>query len=592
MLIDMIHDNHGEPLFKTRYRDPRVLAAMGYQAIVIPDALAALQGTHGEGMGGLSTAAVQGEAASGGGSAAGGGMGAMPRRMRELEDEIDGQVQWAGEAGLKIFFYGDALLLPRVVVEKKPEDFLCGDGSGRLCPGKEEVFEALKDQVRALFERWPAAAGLVMRTGEVYPEATPHMRGSPLHGPGSGACEACRGISTAERLVRFIGKMHEAVIVERKKVYVHRAWQPAIGREALGGIGTAAGGTSMHDDPAVYREVAERVPNVPELIFSFKFTRGDFRQVDGGPGGSRFNPCLLADERPKWIEFQCEREYEGKGALPNYQGPLWRQFFDELRGGLGIRMGEGETAERLPERFHLWGWSRGGGWGGPYVQREEWIDANVRALAELYRNPGADPAEMATTWSAEAFGIAESSAPAPAITELLMISAGTIRRLLYVAALAGMRSGETPWLKDDQLDVEAIFAAAQRVAALGSAEEAIDEKREAMAGVDRIVQLFDIASPELPNKSQVRDLFNALAYFRSFAATVAELFIGFVRYAQWAGTGRTDRGLAKEMREHLEAAQRQWQLHTQRHSQLPGAPSMFHEEGLWDRSNACLAEIE
>ena len=47
MLIDMIHDNHGEPLFKTRYRDPRVLAAMGYQAIVIPDALAALLDTLG-----------------------------------------------------------------------------------------------------------------------------------------------------------------------------------------------------------------------------------------------------------------------------------------------------------------------------------------------------------------------------------------------------------------------------------------------------------------------------------------------------------------------------------------------------------------
>ena len=40
MLIDMIHDNHGEPAFRTRYRDPGVLKGMGYEAMVIPDALA------------------------------------------------------------------------------------------------------------------------------------------------------------------------------------------------------------------------------------------------------------------------------------------------------------------------------------------------------------------------------------------------------------------------------------------------------------------------------------------------------------------------------------------------------------------------
>lgn len=46
MLIDMIHDNHGELPFKTRYRDPGVLRSLGYEAIVIPDALAAIPAAY------------------------------------------------------------------------------------------------------------------------------------------------------------------------------------------------------------------------------------------------------------------------------------------------------------------------------------------------------------------------------------------------------------------------------------------------------------------------------------------------------------------------------------------------------------------
>ena len=42
MLIDMIHDLHAEPGLRTRSHDPALLRAMGYEAIVIPGALAAL----------------------------------------------------------------------------------------------------------------------------------------------------------------------------------------------------------------------------------------------------------------------------------------------------------------------------------------------------------------------------------------------------------------------------------------------------------------------------------------------------------------------------------------------------------------------
>lgn len=554
MLINMIHDNHGEPPFKTRYRDAGLLRQLGYEAIVIPDALAAVPGAYDAAERGIGRR--ENEPGS-----------ATQRKPWELAAAIEAEVKAATEQGMRVYFYGDAFLLPLNVVSKRPADFYCEDHSGRLCPGKPAVYEALQDQLEELFERWPAASGLVMRTGEVYPEATPHMVGSPLH---AGNCPVCRELPLVERLVRFITAMHATVIEGSRKTYVHRAWMPAV-----------PGLPNMHDDPAMYREVSERLPASAELRFSFKFTRGDFRAAGGG---TVFNPCLLADGRRKWIEFQCEREYEGKGALPNYQGPAWWDFLGQLTRGID---GNGSL-----DRFDLWGWARGGGWGGPYVQREEWIDVNVQALGVLNRMPEADPAEMAQAWAAAAFGVAESSPPAPAIAELLMLSAPVIRKLLYVSALSGKAGGEMAWVKDDVLDVEAVYAAAVRAVETGVAAAAIQEKREALEGVDRITRLFDIASPELPNKSQARDLTNCLAYFQSFAGTVAHLFMGFVRYTAWVNSGRTDAELAEGAVTHLQTAQAQWQLHTQRFAMQPGAPTMFNELGLWDRTNACLLEMQ
>ena len=182
MLIDMIHENPGEPELRTRYRDPAVLKGMGYEAIVIPGALTALPGARE----GIESASATARGAT--------------RKPADLEAAIEGQVRAALGLGMKVFFYGDALLLPRQLVEQHPE-WLCEDGSGRLCAGKDAVYEAMQEQVAALFRRWPGAAGLVMRT-EVAAEGMPHMVGTPLHAGIGGACAVCGKISLVERLAR------------------------------------------------------------------------------------------------------------------------------------------------------------------------------------------------------------------------------------------------------------------------------------------------------------------------------------------------------------------------------------------------------
>jgi hypothetical protein len=549
MLVNMIHDNHGEPPFKTRYRDPRTLAAYGYQAIVIPEALAAIPSAYEQSN--FKHAPTQNVP--------------HPLKPQDIEKTIDAQVKAAADANVQVFFYADALLLPRSIVMRRQAEFLCDDPTGRLCPAKPAVLEALQDQINELFDRWPTAEGLVMRTGEVYPEATPHMVGSPLH---TANCPACRNLSQHDRLVRFITAMHDVVIKDRQKTYVHRTWQPP----------TAVKIANIHDDPDTYRALSKAVPESPNLHFSFKFTRGDFH------AGQPFNSCILADDSPKWIEFQCEREYEGKGAFPNYQAPLWQKFIEHLAAA-----NPELSCDNLRDRFTLWGWSRGGGWGGPYVQREEWIDANVHALAHLHQSCHTPTSDLATAWAGTSFQIAESSPPAPAITELLLMSAPTIQKLLHPLSDSPIESA--PWVHDDLLDVNALWEAATQVVEAGQSDAACAEKSDALAAVDRIRQLFDLASPELPNKSQARDLANSLAYFSSFAGAVAHLFTGFVRFAQWTRTGRTDSAIATSAAESLKRAQSNWQQHTQRHAMLPGAPTVFRENTLWQRTNDCLEQL-
>jgi len=551
MLIDMIHDNHGEPPLRTRFRDPTLLKSYGYQAIVIPDALAALPSAQQD----LPPQIIT-----------------SPNSLKpaDLESSIDLRVAAAVAADLQVFFYGDALLLPRTLIEKHPTRYLCDDNSAhspspKLCPGKPAVLAALADNITELFDRWPQASGLIMRTGEVYPEATPHMLGSPLHAT---ICPSCRHLTLIDRLVHFIQLMHDTVVVQLQRTYIHRAWQPHF-----------AGLPNMHDDPAVYRSIADRLPQSEQLVFSFKFTRGDFRNSPAA------NPCLRADARPKWIEFQCEREFEGKGAFPNYQAPAWQKILTDLQ----FSATPAEAAAGHSPHLSLWGWSRGGGWGGPYVQREEWIDANVFALAQLYANPLANISDIATTWAGLTFGIAESSPPAPAITELLTLSAPAIRQLLYCAALP--EDAIAPCVRDDLLDVTALWATALRVVELGRHEEALAEKAEGLRLIDRMRHVWDLVSADLPNKSQARDLSGSLLLYNSFANTVVHLFAGFIHYLRWHRTGKNSSDLAALATEHLSQAQTHWQQHTQHHALLPGAPSLFQENTLWDRTHDCLEEL-
>lgn len=61
-----------------------------------------------------------------------------------------------------------------------------------------------------------------------------------------------------------------------------------------------------------YLAVADKVEPHEHLYFAIKHTSGDFwRNRD-------FNQAIGAGHHKQIVEVQCAREYEGKGAFPNY----------------------------------------------------------------------------------------------------------------------------------------------------------------------------------------------------------------------------------------------------------------------------------
>lgn len=562
MLIDVIHDNPGEPPFVSRFRDPELLRSYGYDAMAFSEALLALP-------------EFQAPALIG------------PTRVSgELPTTLDQQIQNAQEAGMSVFLHVSALVLPRALVEKSPELFLCQDEQGKLCPGQDATLEAFTQTIRNLLKRWPSVDGIIVRPGVVQHASHPHLLANTLQEP---SCPVCRGMSLVTRHAQLASRLHQVVAHEFGKIYVHRLIQRA-----------SPGAPTLHDDPTLYQALVSQLPHSSKLILSLAYHQGDGRH------GSPINPCLLAtateqarmanlggDSGPRqWIEFACEREFEGKGAFPNFQIPRWQEIFNTL--GLN------------PDNVHRYGYlsiSRGipngavgtntaaksAGLGGPYIHREEWIDANIFGLAELVRNPQELPEIVAHHWASRYFRFDPGSPEAVGLAKLLTPTAGLLQTLLCDPT--GNPKVDAPWVHHDQLHVEAIWNSAARLQDVGTIATVCQQKRAAFQQLVLMQRQFEPLIDSLLWKTKYRALANTLIFYQSFAGTITELFCGFTDYCRWLRGERIDQKLAVQAKVALQQAQTYWLQNTQQHALLPGVPSVFQENTFWTRTNDCLQEL-
>jgi hypothetical protein len=427
----MVHHNPGETPFATQFADARRLAAHGFTGQVPKSLIFALD------FGAILPGAFPvGEEES--------------AWLADLAAAKDAEIAACVRAGIEVYYHTDFFVLPRRVLERMGPE-ICDD-SGRIDVTRPATLDLYRKVLDALFARFPDVDGLMVRVGETYLFDAPYHAGNtavPLHDA---------KVDRAAQIARFIillNFLRGEVCVRHGRRLIHRTWDYFPDR--------------FHADPEFYRAVTDSVEPHPLLAFSIKHTGSDFFR------NSHTNRCLGIGKHPQIVEIQCQREYEGKGAIPCYIARGVIEGFSEYKNPLGLR-----DWRKDPRHVGIFTWTRGGGWFGPYLRDEFWPELNARVLSAWQASPDIPEEEIFHRIARSDYGLSDESAAA--LRELAIASGEVILRGRYcmaAAELEGFRYESTNlWMRDECLggitQLADTFAVLEKA---GRLDEALAEKR-------------------------------------------------------------------------------------------------------------------
>lgn len=348
-VLNMVHNNPGEALTDTKYTNPGYVKSLGYNGIVPQWQVQC----------GLTYDSYE--------------KGIVPEQSEERkwilnkQADVKEKLKAAKEAGLKVYPFIDMLVMPTMILEKnkgrivRSKEAASGFNAihGKLVPdiNKPLTQELIKVQIKELFETFPDLDGLVIRFGETYLFDTPyHSGGSPVYAGGQ------KGIDSH---VKLINLLRNEVCEKYGKKLFYRTWDFGF----------------FHTNADAYLQITDQIAPHPNLIFSVKYTRGDFHRL------TQFNPTLGIGKHPYIVEFQGQPEYYGKGAHPVYVFGGMLNGFSEYAQNMSVDSIQSVKQLKSDTKFQgLWTWARGGGWRGPYITNELWCDVNTLSAAIWARN--------------------------------------------------------------------------------------------------------------------------------------------------------------------------------------------------------------
>lgn len=533
--IDMVHHNPGEPPFKTRYLDPVHLSDLGFNGQVFKH---------------INCIATY-EAA---------GVDVFPQGSEErawldaFTPGIADAILRAKAAGLKVFHHLDLFVLPKRLIDHF-RDAITDPDTGRISLESPVTLDLHRMMFDELFERFPELDGFIIRVGETYLMDTPFHAGngplrsaggdwSPLYGyPGTTSDMRPWGTTEADACVKLIRFLRQEICEKHAKALIFRTWDIYPDR--------------LHARADHYLDVVDRIEPHPLLMFSIKHTALDFwRRV-------KTNPCIGIGPHRQILEVQCQREYEGKGAYPNYvmQGVI--EGFEENREKRGL-------AEwlRNPIVAGVFNWSRGGGWYGPYVENEFWPDLNARVLAAFLKNPDGGEERAFFQVASSFMGLGEDDAQR--FRKLCLLSATAVLKGRHCEAFDRILGESLPptacWMRDDRLGgAEQLALVLDRLIHDGNGEEALLEKDESVALWREILALTEqIDWGRFPDRD-----------FICLSARYGLLLFSIIREG-WAILLGARRGVAgaSGIRESIARYDALWQEY--RHlGDRPGCPSLY-----------------
>jgi hypothetical protein len=536
-IMDMVHHNPGEAHFETKFHHPEVLKEMGYNAQVFKHI----------------NCAVNFEALDSGLFP----QGSTEREwMDQLAAGITEQNRKAKEEGLEVYYHVDLFVLPVKLVEQY-KDSLCYPGTRRISVEQDFTLSLHKVLLDEIFTRFPEVDGLIIRVGETYLYDSPyHMGNNPIRKAQYDTPDEDVELE-AQRYVRLIDFLKEEVCVRHDKTLIFRTWDCYPDK--------------FHADLDYYLRVSNRIEPHPKLVFSIKHTALDFwRRV-------KFNPCITEGRHQQIIEVQCQREYEGKGAYPNYIMDGVINGFAENKLSIGLSHVKGHPLVK-----GIYTWTRGGGWYGPYIGNELWCGLHASIIAG-YASTGRKEEELFREYAQEQLGLSEGDAEL--FRSLCLLSSQAVLKGRYCEAFdRSLKESVMPtalWMRDDRLggmsQLQEVFA---YLADHGLTDEALAEKREAVELWTRIREL----SQQLSSGSDETLSFIQLSseYGLRLFKVVHEVWSVLLAGYMGERTGQMD---WSQMEEHLTRYEAAWanylalgaetgcpSLYTDRYLNLPGEP--------------------
>lgn len=401
----------------------------------------------------------------------------------EKQKELKMKYQKVKAAGLEVMFMMDVIVLPSKIKELYPEIL---DGKGRIDiqkPKMREIMDVLFDEIFAVF---PETDGIYIRFGETYV-------GKRFHTPYHSGNNPILGDEESYHIF-LIRYLQEKVCRQHQRKIFYRSW----------GFG------EFQYNPQYYLKISDSIETDDNFYFCIKHTQGDFHRT------FPFNQCLNIGRHNQIIEIQASREYEGKGAYPNYIGDGVINGYEEFKWRM-----RGDEAQCLKDVINcpssrirgIWTWSRGGGWGGPYLNGkngengkitvdngcELWADVNAYVITHWAKDTSHSDKYYALQYAREELHMGDEDAEI--FYEILLLSAKAV--LLGRGSNNHAYEWDVFWTRDQNIEYQRILSNIRNADKADALDLMLDEKKRSVEIWDYIVTLSHRISDDVDKKSYI-----------------------------------------------------------------------------------------
>ena len=392
--------------------------------------------------------------------------GITPELVQRIDSAID--------SGLGVWLMDDLFTLPA--------------DSEAGCPGRDDSWEITANAIRDVIEAAPQIRGLVFRYGETFESSITDLKRVDILRCECIHCSSMDGISRRRKVVELL---ESVVCREMGKRCILRLWD--LSEEGV------------HANRFLQSNVLKKWGGDPRFFVSVKHTLTDYWRHQP------WNPSIAEEGPARLIEFQCEREYEFIGMVPNWMGPEWSQGPVECgeRGWTGI------ANVRPKDWAGSWIIPIGGGWSSRHASSELWADMNLHTALALTTEPNRGVGEILSEW------IMENGLPMES-KSLFEKSSELILRLRYLdvwRVIANQRwMPSENWFRDDNFVPGACAKIANTVVEQGMADLLRSERALASA----MARSHLLEAEQLPNCEHTEFILSSYRWALQFAEWTEE----------------------------------------------------------------------